>query len=996
MSKMTSVNVALDAIVLRIDDYSSPTTTIVNEPTRVIVKGATKPTVNVYLGGIRGVVYPPGVPGPKGDKGDPGDGSGIGTTAEVLSLLDHAVDFQHLSTDVNAMLSRLDVDLNKTIVDLDIAEIKIDTLFSYISGVEGDINDIQADISLHNQRINNAENTITNNYITLSDAILLQSETINTLTDDLYTTKIKLDQEILLQATHYEALTGNISTTSITLNDAITLQATRIDNVENSINEAMVIVDANEIRLSVTETDINTYGNYITAQQSMLANQWNVKIEEYAAGQYCVAGVGLIVNRYWEEDELYDEDENVYHLGEVYRAKLPHTASTTNAPPNVTYWELIPNGAKSEFGVYADKFFIQTSTGNRIMPFVVTEDEVTINTTLVIRGLDDTGVSTAIDNFNASNDRNATAIVNPTIVSNGNAVDHSINTDGSCDISFEWLWSGNEADIDGFIIYIYASTSSSAYSFGSAPASEQGFYIPASKRAFIYYGAAANQYYTFGVQAYRRVDTDINVNGIIKSNLVKPSLASENPYRPSSSVAFAGNVTGTIDGVSAATVQSNAAAAMAAVIAIESDGVFSIAEKRAWQTDWPGMEAYYESIRLAAVAEGVNTADMVAARLALYNFLNTTHQVWAATLTSTNFTPLTFTNLLSTYYTELNDAAVATAQAKADGAESTSKTYADNINFASKINAGTTTISGDKIYTGTIQATSIKTAASGKRIEISASENTLKAYNSSGTLIAGFGDSNGAGSGAVAAFGTTGYGLWGESSGNHGIWGRSTATGDGNGVVGTTTNTNNAGTGGSNTASGSAGLLGYRQWDVYAFGNANDANNYGPFTGAHDVLLRRGIAPPPKGSLVCDVECVYVKGISNTIFEVAPSQTISDRPVGVISSIPERLTILNPPAALAQGLDENFVPVVIDELWDIAQIYDLCSINAVGEGQILVCGENGNMINGDLICCSSQPGIGMKQHDDIIRSITAAKVRGNVTFSDPTEVKLVPCIYLCG
>jgi len=918
MSKMTSVNVALDPIILRIDDYSSPTTTIVNEPTRVIVKGGTKPIVNVYLGGIRGIEYLPGVPGPKGDKGDSGDGSGIGTTAEVLSLLDHAIDFQHLDSDVNAMLSRLDVNLDRTMVELNIAELHIDTLYSYITGVNGDINAIQLDLSLHNQRINNAENTITNNYITLSDAILLQSETLNELTGELYTTKIKLDQEILLQAQHYDALTGNINTTSITLNDAITLQAERIDNVEGTIDAAVLLIDANEIRLSVTETSLNTYGNYITAQQTMLANQWNVKIEEYAAGQYCVAGVGLIVNRYWAEDELYDEDENVYHLGEVYKALLPHTASTANAPPNVTYWELIPNGAKSEFGVYADKFFIQTSTGNRLMPFVVTEDEVTINTTLVIRGLDDAGVSEAIDNFNASNDRNASAITNPTIVTNGNAVDHSINTDGSCDISFEWLWGGNEADIDGFIIYIYASTSSSTYSFGSSPANEQGFYIPASKRAFIYYGAAANQYYTFGVQAYRRVDTDINANGIIKSTLVKPSLAAENPYRPSSSVAFAGNVTGTIDGVSAATVQSNAADAMAAVTAIEADGVFSIAEKRAWQTDWPGMEAYYNSIRLAAVAEGVSTTDLVAAR---------------------------------------------------------------------------STISGDKIYTGTIQATSIKTAASGKRIEISASENTLKAYNSSGSLIAGFGDSNGAGSGCIAAIGTTVNAIWGQCSGVHAIYGRSTATaGNGNGVVGSCSAAGNAGTGGINEATGSAGLLGYNTWDVYAYGSGTD---YGPFTGGHDALILRGIQPI-LGSIVCDVQCIYTRGISNTIFEVEVSQGLNARPIGVIANSPQRLTILNAPAALSNGLNNEGYLEPIDELWDIAQIYDLCQINALGEGQVLVCGENGNMINGDLICCSSLPGIGMKQQDDIVRNITVAKIRGNVTFSESTEVKLVPCIYLCG
>lgn len=70
--------------------------------------------------------------------------------------------------------------------------------------------------------------------------------------------------------------------------------------------------------------------------------------------------------------------------------------------------------------------------------------------------------------------------------------------------------------------------------------------------------------------------------------------------------------------------------------------------------------------------------------------------------------------------------------------------------------------------------------------------------------------------------------------------------------------------------------------------------------------------------------------------------------------------------------------------------------NGVGEGKVLVNGENGNISRGDLIVSSSTAGIGMKQDDDIIRSYTVAKARENITFSSPTEEKLVPCIYLCG
>lgn len=176
----------------------------------------------------------------------------------------------------------------------------------------------------------------------------------------------------------------------------------------------------------------------------------------------------------------------------------------------------------------------------------------------LVAGVSASAVATATTNFNASNDRNNAAVTAPTIATDGTAVDHTIQADGSADISFEWSWGGNEGDIDGFLVFVYQSNSASAYTFGTTPAAETVFAMPASKRAFILFGTAPNQYYSFAVQAYRSVDKDINAAGVIKSTLVKATGSGENPYRPSASVAFAGDVTGTISGASAATVASGA------------------------------------------------------------------------------------------------------------------------------------------------------------------------------------------------------------------------------------------------------------------------------------------------------------------------------------------------------------------------------------------------------------------------------------------------------
>jgi hypothetical protein len=94
--------------------------------------------------------------------------------------------------------------------------------------------------------------------------------------------------------------------------------------------------------------------------------------------------------------------------------------------------------------------------------------------------------------------------------------------------------------------------------------------------------------------------------------------------------------------------------------------------------------------------------------------------------------------------------------------------------------------------------------------------------------------------------------------------------------------------------------------------------------------------------------------------------------------------------------DEEVLPQLIPEAEGILDGKRVININAVGEGQILVTGEGGDIANGDLIMTSSTAGKGMKQDDDIVRSKTVAKSRENVTFTGPEEVKLIACIYLCG
>jgi len=72
-------------------------------------------------------------------------------------------------------------------------------------------------------------------------------------------------------------------------------------------------------------------------------------------------------------------------------------------------------------------------------------------------------------------------------------------------------------------------------------------------------------------------------------------------------------------------------------------------------------------------------------------------------------------------------------------------------------------------------------------------------------------------------------------------------------------------------------------------------------------------------------------------------------------------------------------------------------VYAVGDGNILVCSEGGNISTGDYICSSNVAGHGMKQSDDLLHNYTVAKALEAVDWSQESETtKLIACTYHAG
>jgi hypothetical protein len=304
------------------------------------------------------------------------------------------------------------------------------------------------------------------------------------------------------------------------------------------------------------------------------------------------------------------------------------------------------------------------------------------------------------------------------------------------------------------------------------------------------------------------------------------------------------------------------------------------------------------------------------------------------------------------------------------------------------------------VESSTITGNTIRTANSGRRIEMTALDNFIRVRNGAGQTVASLGEFTLVPGwtttllsviiesvNAAVAFQNTGTGpalvtmgqLWSRGNGNKGAF-RITHDGvgaDAHGIwfdIGPTSN------------QGGAGVLGVSQagggYCLYM-----NRGGIGPFTGAHPGMIAKDDVTEI-GDIVIDRRVLARIDIDNTVTEVERSRRAGQlNAIGVVSRRVSDWSVE----------DLNLPP----PLKHLAASHDYAVINALGEGQINVCGEAGNLEPGDFICVSGMPGKGMRLDPDTPLTLAAlssivARVREPVTFSSASEWKRVACIYLCG
>jgi hypothetical protein len=189
--------------------------------------------------------------------------------------------------------------------------------------------------------------------------------------------------------------------------------------------------------------------------------------------------------------------------------------------------------------------------------------------------------------------------------------------------------------------------------------------------------------------------------------------------------------------------------------------------------------------------------------------------------------------------------------------------------------------------------------------------------------------------------------------------------------------------------------------DVYVDGDITATGTITPFTGSHDGVLDNAVEPEI-GDILVDVAVIAKASVSDTLTMVYPSGAAAVCAIGVFSGdrnagyLPIAISKPGAPVKIAFDTYIDGPRVLLPEYSALLDDARIIGINSVGEGQINVCGHNGNIAAGDLIITSDVLGKGMRQDDDIIRAKTVARAREAVSFDDPDDVHMISCIYLCG
>jgi hypothetical protein len=381
--------------------------------------------------------------------------------------------------------------------------------------------------------------SLQNNLTSLNNQLQVLNDELNVILDD-----IQLAKQI-----------GDSTTELIQQRDSKQLE---IDNKESKIEAKQIKIDENDLSISTLNNLLKFENNfkgdllveiydYIQEEEWSDDNQINDSDYFYAASDHLktisIPPINLslsIINFFEIVEEQYNWDR--MSIGDIIRVRNSNIGIDVKAKIS----QIVFNYDEGTINLTISNVTRPDSIQQKLQRAFYKIDK--LNTDVNKRKVD---WNSMVTNFNERNDRIKTTPTSPTLASN--CITYKQNDNGSVNLSFKWTYPSynktkkNADNIDGFIIYLHASTENEKYIFGSNIAEESTAIVSNSKRTYTFQNVPSNLYYVIGIKAYRDVDDNISKEGVIFSKLVSSNGGI--PYMPSTSITFKGNFSGKLNGV---------------------------------------------------------------------------------------------------------------------------------------------------------------------------------------------------------------------------------------------------------------------------------------------------------------------------------------------------------------------------------------------------------------------------------------------------------------
>lgn len=376
-----------------------------------------------------------------------------------------------------------------------------------------------------------------------------------------------------------QAIASSVTTLASTVGDT----SAAVESISEAINE----IDGQLSATHVIKVGINLDGKYYAA--GMGVGVENTQDGMQSQVLFLADRLALLTEANGNISSPFAVESGQTFISDAYikdgmitNAKIGEFIQSFNYNPITnTGWRIDKYGSAT-----FDNIIIRDGAGNVVLSSNTGMEWDFINGT---QGVTLDAIKDVVQDFNIQNNRDGSAIViNP--VFHSSPATYTTNDDGSVNVSVVWRWQGDPATIDGFELIAVSRSSSASYTLGTNPRIESVRVIPANPStinglnnsySYTLEGVPSNNYYTFFVRAYRKIDKDVISSGILYSNVVKYP-ASGTPYRPNSAPNFTGNIKGISSDFYAD---------------ILSDNVLDPSEKQILAKDWEELIFEYRRIR---------------------------------------------------------------------------------------------------------------------------------------------------------------------------------------------------------------------------------------------------------------------------------------------------------------------------------------------------------------------------------------------------------------